>query len=523
MTDVYIKGITHEPVLQKFTKFFQISETLTTTAVTGSLIVAGVCAIIYFYKKSSIGGGKDNSSGTTNNNDSTSSDVASASSLEDSNSIVSISESDELLGISKQAGSNSFGEIINYFVTTNKGGLDKDNWIDFTNIVSDCMNNASNGAGDFCKGILFYSQDSISLFLEDNKRYEKFSIIDPLGFLKSWDKEFGLTKSSEIIKGLVDKVSDNTSVFKIQDHLRAFDILEEGHIRNVGEVEVILNMEGAVEYFSLFHACFICRDVDYIEIKALFSAALGLTLYEIILQSGLPKRFYEKGLSTAKDLNFLLKGFCIYDYFVLFKKSFLSIIFESSKHSHYSPKNNALLTIERVIFNKKNIKHFCKYRLSDEEIKNYSEKHLHYASMVYWLDHNHSIVNALNLSRPLYFTKRSFGMEKNCWNNFVSPNQSGSIAFKESLYLEVLDPGESAELNKSKFFPDFWSEVIQGKDLKIKEFGGKSFSSTLKKQEFFSPMLECLYSFVKAQKKNYRSLCINEHFKIFIYDIIRKI
>ena len=508
MIDNNIKGISQEPVKQ----IFEISETITTAALTGGLVVAGVCAIIYFYKKFSPSTGKGNSSESINNNDSIPSDAAPVSPSEDLDIIVNISESDEVLSISKQV-SNSFDWIANYYITSNKGGLDKDYWSEFVKIVADSMDasdcNALEKPGNFCNGIEYYGTKFISCFVHGKDgKYEKFSIIDPLSLLKYWDSMF-----EGKVKTLSSVVTEfDTSVFKIPDNLRCFDILEEGHLRSVGEVEAILNMEGAVEYFSLYHASFFCKDIDNVEIIALFSAVLALTLYEIILRNKLPRKFYERGLSTVKDLQFLLKEFCIHDYFVLFKKSFLSIIFESSTaspdpDSSYSPKNDALSIIERVIFNKKNIKHFCKYRLLDEEIKDYSEENLSYASMVYWLDCNHSIANALNLSRPLYFNKGNFGMEKNIWKNCVFPNQSGSIAFEESLYLELLDPRKSAEFNQPKTFSDFWCDVTK-KNLNIKKSDGKPSSRIGKKYDkqlgFSSLLLDFLYLFIIVYKKGYK-------------------
>ena len=81
-------------------------------------------------------------------------------------------------------------------------------------------------------------------------------------------------------------------------------------------------MEGAAEYFCLHYASYRCFDedtvalsADYIDIRALFSAALALTLYKLI-KSNLPKNFYKKGVSGANDFSFL-SGFCIHNYFLL--------------------------------------------------------------------------------------------------------------------------------------------------------------------------------------------------------------
>ena len=543
-------------LFKKSITLFENSETIISTAKTGSLIALGalgVYAILYFYKSFSTSGGTDNSSNiedgntvmevtridpseTINNSDFIHLDtLLEPNSMDNGNGIVNrgtedLSQSDELLGILDQVSINTSSELGRYIDIDNKGGLDQNNWMD---LIDDLIGDMSTIVDNVCGEIGIYGTTSFNII--DQGQESKFSInsLDPFNFLKFWDEKFEFNKPSEIIKDLVDKALDDIVYFNDipSFYLRAFDILHKPpavvDLSNIAET--IINMEGAIEYFSLFYASFGCGvapDVNYIEIRALFSAALGLTLYKLLL-SNLPEKFYKKGLSTAKDVSFLA-GFCIHDYFLLFKESFLSIILEGN--SYYSPKNNALLIIKQVIFNKINIPFLYRHRLSYEELQNYGEEHFYYASMVYWLDHNHCISNALNLSRPSHF-KRSFDIEMNCWKA-VLPNQSGTIAFYNlELCSGVLNSRRAVGLNKLDDFPHHWSDISQREGFRIRSFknsffhrfNGKLLSSIEKKKfeyDSFSPMLKCLYNFVEAQKKNYRSLCISKHSTLLLRDCV---
>jgi hypothetical protein len=540
-------------LFKKSITLLENSETIISTVKTGSLIglgVLGVYAVFHFYKSFSASDRTDNSSDIgdsntameitrvdpseiINNTDFIHLNTSLESNFVDNGGIVNtgkedLSQSDELLGILDQVSSNTSAELGRYVDIDNKGGLDQNNWMDF---VDGLIGDMSTIVENICAEIGIFGTTSFHII--DQGQESKFSInsLDPFNFLKFWDKRFEFNKPCEIIKDLVDKSLDDRIYFPDIPctYLRAFDILHKPPtLVDVSKIaETIINMEGAIEYFSLFYASFNCGvglDVNYIEIRALFSAVSGLTLYKLLL-SNLPEKFYKKGLSTVKDLSFLA-GFCIHDYFLLFKESFLCIISEGN--SYYSPKNNALLTIKQVIFNKTNIPFLYRHKSSYEELRNYREEHFYYASMVYWLDHNHSISNALNLSRPSHF-KRSFDIEIDCWKA-VLPCQFGTIAFHNlELCSGVLNSRRAVGLNKLDGFPHHWSDISQREDFKIRNFknsffhrfNGKLFSSIQKnffEYDSFSPMLKCLYSFVEVQKKNYRSLCISKHSTLLFRD-----
>lgn len=204
-------NIINEPIK----KIFEISEPITTSVLTGGLVVAGVCAIIYFYKKFSASSGKGDFSESINNNDSIPSDGAPVSPSEDLN-IVNISESDEVLSISEQISRLDFDWIANYYITSNIGGLDKDSWSRFVKIVADSMDafdcNAVEKPGNFCNGIAYYGTKFIRLFVPgDDGKYEKFSIIDPMSLLKYWDSMFE-GKEAKLLSSIV--TGFDTGAFK---------------------------------------------------------------------------------------------------------------------------------------------------------------------------------------------------------------------------------------------------------------------------------------------------------------------
>jgi hypothetical protein len=331
-----------------------------------------------------------------------------------------LSKTDELLGILYKRCINTAEELLNYDDIINRGGLDKDSWIEFASGITE---------SDSCAELVAKAVEPFSSITCESI----LKIIDPHKFLESWDHKIDFNKPSEIITSLVDTALDSNMGMNMPECFQSFDLLElfdDMMIRTTFDLdgaEAVINMEGAAEYFCLHHASYRCFDeniaalsADYIDIRALFSAALALTLYKLI-KSNLPKKFYKKGVS-GDDFSFL-SGFCIHDYFLLFKESFLSIIFDGDLY--YSFKNNALLTIKRVIFNESNIQLICPRSVPLEERLLYKEKHLYFASMVYWLDHSHSISNALNLSRPSHFT-RNFEIEMDCWKSARLP---GSMPF----------------------------------------------------------------------------------------------
>jgi len=427
-----------------------------------------------------------------------------------------LSKTDELLGILHKTPVNTVEELDNYNDIINKGGLDKDSWIEFASGITE---------SDSCAELVAKAVEPFSSITCESI----LKIIDPHKFLESWDHKIDFNKPSEIIKSLVDTALDSDMRMNMPECFHSFDLLElfdDMMIRTTFDLdgaEAVINMEGAAEYFCLHYASYRCFDentvalsADYIDIRALFSAALALTLYKLI-KSNLPKKFYKKGVS-GDDFSFL-SGFCIHDYFLLFKESFLSIIFDEDLY--YSSKNNALLTIKRVIFNESNIQLICPRSVPPEERLLYKEKHLYFASMVYWLDHSHSISNALNLSRPSHFT-RNFEIEMDCWKSARLP---GSMPFYRYFVMagSIASRGGPGENNINfRRLPYYWSQISRNEDIGhfkqtlFHRFDAWLFSSIQEKQGFSSPMLKCLYNFIKVQKKNYRTSCITSHSK-FLY------
>jgi len=427
-----------------------------------------------------------------------------------------LSRTDELLGILHKTPVNTARELDNYNDIINKGGLDKDSWIDFASGITE---------SDSCAELVAKAVEPFSSIMCESI----LKIIDPHKFLESWDHKIDFNKPSEIIKSLVDTALDSNMGMNMPECFHNFDplrLFDDTMIRTtfgLDGAEAVINMEGAVEYFCLHHASYRCffeevaLSADYIDIRALFSAALALTLYKLI-KSNLPKKFYKKGLSGAKDFSFL-SGFCIHNYFLLFKESFLSIIFEGDLY--YSFQNNALLTIKRVIFNKSNIQLICPRSVPIEERLLYKEKHLYFASMVYWLDYSHSISNALNLSRPSHFT-RNFEIEMDCWKSARLP---GSMPFYRYFVMagSIASRGGPGENNINfRRLPYYWSQISRNEDIGhfkqtlFHRFDAWLFSSIQEAQfekGFSSSMLRCLYNFVKVQKKNYRTSCITSHSK----------
>jgi hypothetical protein len=426
-----------------------------------------------------------------------------------------LSKTDELLGILYKTPVNTVDELENYNDTINKGGLDKDSWIDFAQGI----NESDSYVELVAKAVEPFSSITCESILK---------IIDPHKFLESWDHKIDFNKPSEIIRSLVDTALDSDMGMNMPECFHSFDLLElfdNTTIRTtfgLDGAEAVINMEGAAEYFCLHYASYRCfnenivaSSADYIDIRALFSAALALTLYKLI-KSNLPKKFYKKGVSGANDFSFL-SGFCIHDYFLLFKESFLSIIFDEDLY--YSFKNNALLTIKRVIFNESNIQLICPRSVPSEERLLYKEKHLYFASMVYWLDHSHSISNALNLSRPSHFT-RNFEIEMECWRK--SARLPGSIPFYRNFVMagSIATRGGPGENNINfRRLQHYWNLISRNEDIGhfkqtlFHRFDARLFSSIQEKQGFSSPMLRCLYNFIKVQKKNYRTSCITSHSK----------
>jgi hypothetical protein len=428
-----------------------------------------------------------------------------------------LSRTDELLGILHKTPVNTAEELDNYNDIINKGGLDKDSWIEFASGITET---------DSCAELVAKAVEPFSSIMCESI----LKIIDPHKFLESWDHKIDFNKPSEIIKSLVDTALDSNMGMNMPECFHSFDLLdlfENTMIRTtfgLDGAEAVINMEGAVEYFCLHHASYRCFQEnvvalsgDYIDIRALFSAALALTLYKLI-KSNLPKKFYKKGVSGANDFSFL-SGFCIHDYFLLFKESFLSIIFDGDLY--YSFKNNALLTIKRVIFDESNIQLICPRSVPVEERLLYKEKHLYFASMVYWLDYSHSISNALNLSRPSHFT-RNFEIEMDCWKSARLP---GSMPFYRYFLMagSIATRGGPGENNINfRRLPYHWSQISRNEDIGhfkqtlFHRFDARDFSSIQEEQfeqGFSSPMLRCLYNFVKVQKKNYRTSCITSHSK----------
>ena len=526
--------------------FYENSEVIINSLKLTSFIGIGIYGCIYFYRKNFFGNnsGNLNNSGANNeigievtrldnninggtNNDSFI-DLDVEPPVTDPTSTVNteiinegqvtecMSKTDELLGILYKRCINTAEELLNYDDIINRGGLDKDSWIDFVSDITEW---------DGCANI---AETALEPFNSINWEGFSFSVLDPYKLLTTWRSMIESNKPSEIIKTVVDKILDSDVLdLDMPTYFSNFDIVKDySNMRDrLGSdgFEAIINMEGAIEYFSLFHA--VHREyerlgalnmrvgVDYIEIKALFSAVLALTLYKI-LKSSLPKNFYKKSFDVTTSFDFLSR-FCVHDYFLLFKESFLSIIFDES--AHYSSKNNAFLTIKRVIFNKINIQYFCPRKIPIEDRNAYTDEHLYFASMVYWLDYSHSISNAVNLSRPSHFT-RNFKIEMDCWK---SARQPGCVPFYEYAVMagSIRSRGGPAE---GAILPYHWNMVCHNWDVGhhkesfFHRFDATSFSSIQEeyfKQGSFSPMLKYLYDFAEAQKKNYKSLCISEHSK----------
>jgi hypothetical protein len=237
---------------------------------------------------------------------------------------------------------------------------------------------------------------------------EEFFGEEYINLILDFRKEMWSSGTKDISKFLQD--------FNIGKAVEFFSISPGPYTENV---ENLINMEGAIEYFSLFRLSeFTVEGIetfDYGTFRNLFLAASALTLVKMIKDGNLPKDLYSMmdRLSSVKKINFLSR-FSIQDYFRLFKESFLSILFNKGLNSFYCPKENGVRIIEKVVFNKTNMKLFFQYEKSLDLMNENLYFCTRRASRAYWLDSEHSISHALD-----YSSNPAFGYYfiKNYWDN----------------------------------------------------------------------------------------------------------
>jgi hypothetical protein len=240
---------------------------------------------------------------------------------------------------------------------------------------------------------------------------EEFFGEEYINLILDFRKEMWSSGTKDISKFLQD--------FNIGKAVEFFSISPGPYTENV---ENLINMEGAIEYFSLFRLSeFTIEGIqtfDYGTFRNLFLAASALTLVKMIKDGNLPKDLYSMmdRLSSVKKINFLSR-FSIQDYFRLFKESFLSILFNKGLNSFYCPKENGVRIIEKVVFNKTNMKLFFQYEKSLDLMNEnlyFCTRRASRASRAYWLDSEHSISHALD-----YSSNPAFGYYfiKNYWDN----------------------------------------------------------------------------------------------------------
>jgi len=266
--------------------------------------------------------------------------------------------------------------------------------------------------------------------------FNSIESLDPLNIFKNLEdkldnynrcgsnEEFSGDEYINLILDLRDKmcfsgtkdISKFLQDFDIEKAVEFFSISPGPYKENV---ENLINMEGAIEYFSLFRLSeFTIEGIqtfDYGTFRNLFLAASALTLVKMIKDGNLPKELYsmKHRLSSVKKINFLSR-FSIQDYFRLFKESFLSILFDKGFNSFYCPKKNGVRIIEKVVFNKTNMKLFFQYEKSPDLMNENLYFCTKRASRAYWLDSEHSISHALD-----YSSNPAFGYYfiMNHWHN----------------------------------------------------------------------------------------------------------
>jgi hypothetical protein len=265
------------------------------------------------------------------------------------------------------------------------------------------------------EGIIGNDSGGEELLWGVEREFNSFESLDPFNFLGTLrDMVLHLESQGAIVSGndlaiLAYKCLNTEDCGDMSKLLENFDIQEavEYFSNRPGvysgyyseHVINLINMEGAVEYFSLFRL-----SEGNPEIKAILLATAALTLYEILKETNnkFPKDFDRKYYIAVEDFNFF-SGFYIQDYFRLFKESFLHIIFDNiieDQDPIYCPRKAGLRIIEEVIFNKTNMELFRSHY--KESINKKDADNLHSVSSAYWLDRNHSIFNALNVNRRFF-------------------------------------------------------------------------------------------------------------------------